>query len=169
VAEMNLSEYQKLAQNTAPEITGAMYARYCARIPKLFRLFSQLCEIGRELDILKREIYYNSLQEPAIDIGEISEFEKKTVKSFHGIIGVAGEFPEILVNQSAGIGLAPNLKEEIGDWMWYIAELLSANDIEMSEVAEKNIKKLSTRYPEKFTEEHAIERNLKAEQEIFGQ
>lgn len=56
-----------------------------------------------------------------------------------------------------------NLKEEIGDMLWYIAIACDALDTTISLEMERNIHKLRTRYPEKFTEEQANERDLDAE------
>lgn len=60
-----------------------------------------------------------------------------------------------------------NLKEEIGDLLWYVSiamdELGTTYEAEMQRVTNK----LKLRYPEKFTEEDAINRNLKAERELL--
>jgi NTP pyrophosphatase (non-canonical NTP hydrolase) len=54
----------------------------------------------------------------------------------------------------------PNVKEELGDLMWYIAILLRelGGDGVLEEVMRVNIEKLKARYPEKFTEYHAMNR-----------
>ena len=60
-----------------------------------------------------------------------------------------------------------NLKEELGDLLWYVSiamdELGTSYEVEMSRV----IRKLKSRYPEKFTEEQAENRDLKREREIL--
>ena len=48
--------------------------------------------------------------------------------------------------------------KEIGDTMWYMANLCNVFDISMEEVAKKNIAKLKKRYPEGFKEEDSINR-----------
>lgn len=48
--------------------------------------------------------------------------------------------------------------KEIGDTMWYMANLCAAFDISMEEVAEKNIAKLKKRYPNGFSKEDSINR-----------
>jgi len=40
--------------------------------------------------------------------------------------------------------------DELGDVLWYLANLADIIDIPLSEVAEKNIKKLQKRYPNGF-------------------
>lgn len=57
-----------------------------------------------------------------------------------------------------------NLFEEGGDIQWYLAILADyLGYCSFSPMQSKNIAKLKERYPEKFTEEKALERNLEAE------
>jgi NTP pyrophosphatase (non-canonical NTP hydrolase) len=56
-----------------------------------------------------------------------------------------------------------NIKEEVGDQMWYIANLCNINGWDLGEILETNINKLRVRYPEKFTQENALVRDLNAE------
>lgn len=56
-----------------------------------------------------------------------------------------------------------NLREELGDLLWYVAVACEALGTNISLEMERNIHKLRTRYPEKFTEEQANERDLDAE------
>jgi NTP pyrophosphatase (non-canonical NTP hydrolase) len=62
-----------------------------------------------------------------------------------------------------------NLKEELGDILWYIANLCNINDWDIEDVLEININKLKVRYPEKFTQENAINRNLEEERKTLEQ
>ena len=62
-----------------------------------------------------------------------------------------------------------NLSEEIGDIMWYIALLCTANNLSLENIMQQNIDKLKLRYPEKFTEEHANIRDLKKERKFLEQ
>jgi NTP pyrophosphatase (non-canonical NTP hydrolase) len=60
-----------------------------------------------------------------------------------------------------------NVKEEIGDIMWYVAILLRELDLDFHELLQLNIDKLRARFPEKFTEHHALNRDLGAERDIL--
>ena len=60
-----------------------------------------------------------------------------------------------------------NLKEEIGDIMWYMAILLRELDLDFNEILQLNIDKLRARYPEKFTEFDALNRDLDKERAIL--
>lgn len=60
-----------------------------------------------------------------------------------------------------------NLKEEISDILWYCAIALEALGTDFESVMQTNIDKLSARYPDKFTEESAINRDLDKERAIL--
>jgi NTP pyrophosphatase (non-canonical NTP hydrolase) len=62
---------------------------------------------------------------------------------------------------------AVNMKEEMGDVFWYLAIMCDELGITFEEVWEKNIAKLAKRYPEKFTEELALNRNLEVERKTL--
>jgi NTP pyrophosphatase (non-canonical NTP hydrolase) len=51
-----------------------------------------------------------------------------------------------------------DIAEELGDCLWYIAEIASAFNIDLEDIAVGNIAKLRTRYPEGFTQEESINR-----------
>lgn len=62
-----------------------------------------------------------------------------------------------------------NLREEIGDMLWYIAIALDCLGSDFETEMKINIDKLKARYPEKFSEEKAEIRDLKKEREILEQ
>ncbi len=60
-----------------------------------------------------------------------------------------------------------NLEEELGDVLWYIALLCRTHNFTFEKIMAKNIAKLSARYPEKFSETDAVNRNLVKERKIL--
>jgi NTP pyrophosphatase (non-canonical NTP hydrolase) len=86
-----------------------------------------------------------------------------------GLVTEAGEFQDMLKKHLFyGRELdTVNLKEEIGDLLWYCAIALNALDADFESVMQTNIDKLKARYPEKFTEKDANSRNLDKEREIL--
>lgn len=62
-----------------------------------------------------------------------------------------------------------NIKEEIGDCLWYMAIVADECGFSFEEAMEANIKKLRARYGEKFTEFDALNRNIPLEREILEQ
>jgi NTP pyrophosphatase (non-canonical NTP hydrolase) len=75
-----------------------------------------------------------------------------------GILALGGEVGELQNYVKKGIwhghGVDPKfVVEELGDLLWYIAEVSSAIGVSMSDVAKFNIDKLKERYPEGFSED----------------
>lgn len=54
------------------------------------------------------------------------------------------------------------LKDELGDVLWYLANLAATLEIELQDIAEYNISKLQKRYPEGFSKEKS--KNRKGEE-----
>lgn len=53
--------------------------------------------------------------------------------------------------------------EEAGDMLWYIAVLARAANVPLEQIAERNLAKLMARYPNKFSNEAALNRDLEKE------
>jgi len=91
---------------------------------------------------------------------------------FHSVIGIATEATELceamydamLSDRELDV---VNLLEENGDIHWYQAIMMDALGGDWDKIFEKNIEKLRERYPDKFTNEDAIERDLDAERDIL--
>lgn len=60
-----------------------------------------------------------------------------------------------------------NIKEEIGDVLWYLARLCALTNVTLEECMDTNINKLKARYGNKFTEHAALNRNLTKEREVL--
>jgi len=104
--------------------------------------------------------------------GYNSDWGKKELDLLHasmGLVTEAGEFQDALKKHVFyGKPLDKvNLKEEIGDLLWYCAIALEALDTDFQAVMQTNIDKLKARYPEKFTEEKAENRDLDKERKIL--
>jgi len=86
-----------------------------------------------------------------------------------GLVTEAGEFQDALKKHLYyGKNLdTVNLKEEIGDILWYCAIALEALGTDFESVMQTNIDKLKARYPEKFTEDSANNRDLETERQIL--
>lgn len=61
-----------------------------------------------------------------------------------------------------------NIKEELGDILWYVALACDSLNFKLEDVMQENVEKLRIRYPEKFTEKDAAERKDKLECLICG-
>lgn len=90
----------------------------------------------------------------------------------HAGIGLATESGEFLgaIKKSVFYGKeidTVNLKEELGDILWYMAIAMDALETDFETEMEKNIKKLKARYGEKFSSDLAEKRDLEKEREIL--
>ena len=60
-----------------------------------------------------------------------------------------------------------NIGEEIADTIWYLSNLARMLNLDIEVLLDNNISKLKIRYPEKFTEESALNRNLDSERKAL--
>lgn len=98
--------------------------------------------------------------------------DKSMIRLLHTGMGLATESAEFLDALKKAIYYGKeldkvNLAEEMGDILWYCATALDELGVSFEEVMEKNIAKLEARYPEKFTEEKAENRDLEVERGIL--
>lgn len=94
--------------------------------------------------------------------------DKNTARLTHYVLGVGTEAGELedAVKKYIAYGRpcdAVNVAEECGDLLWYIARTLKLLSFTFEDVMAMNINKLQKRFPEKFTEENALNRNLSNE------
>lgn len=82
---------------------------------------------------------------------------------FNGILGLAGETGECadLVKKcffQDGRDIRGDLKDELGDVLWYVVEAVSAMNWTLEEVAQHNVSKLKKRYPDGFEAVRSLHR-----------
>ncbi|MBO7669723.1 MAG: nucleoside triphosphate pyrophosphohydrolase family protein [Oscillospiraceae bacterium] len=80
----------------------------------------------------------------------------------HALCGLAAECGEIHgIYQKSYQGHkveTARVEEELGDLLWFCAELADVLGVSLNLVADANIQKLRRRYPDGFDEEHSIHR-----------
>lgn len=85
-------------------------------------------------------------------------------KEYHALHGMAGEVGEIhSIYQKAYQGHEfdeDEMKKELGDLLWFIAEYCTVCGWDLENIMQLNIDKLKARYPEGFSEEKSIHRNI---------
>lgn len=129
------------------------------------------------LQILLEEFMTNYISEAVRTCSPYTDEVKTRMISemglMHGVMGICGEAGEIMelvkkyvfYNKSFDIDA---LKEELGDLLWYMAQICEAGGFTFEELMDLNIKKLRARYPHKFNTEGAIDRNLDKEKEAMN-
>jgi len=60
-----------------------------------------------------------------------------------------------------------NIKEELGDAMFYIGSFCRLNDLDLEDIILRNVDKLETRYKGKFTQQAANNRDLNKERDVL--
>lgn len=94
------------------------------------------------------------------------------VDLMHAALGLASEVGEVCdALKKAWMHGRPldhvNIAEEIGDVLWYLAIAARGAGVNLEKCAERNIRKLRTRYPEKYSDENSAERDIDAERGVL--
>lgn len=81
----------------------------------------------------------------------------------NGCLGLAGECGEVVdlykKHRYQGHELdKEKMVEELGDVLWYVAEIANGLNVRLGTIARRNIDKLRRRYPEGFVAERSINR-----------
>jgi NTP pyrophosphatase (non-canonical NTP hydrolase) len=133
--------------------------------------FEKFAETGEKLDGQKRKLFYGKgekIEGGSVDDFSFDNLNGNIVHAIYGLCTEAGEISEAFLKAAeSGTFDEVNLKEEAGDLLWYLAMLFRELDTDFAEVATTNINKLKTRFPEKFTQERAYNRDLGTEREIL--
>jgi NTP pyrophosphatase (non-canonical NTP hydrolase) len=96
------------------------------------------------------------------------------VRVNHGVIGLTGEVGELAAAVERWLYYGHeldvvNVAEEVGDCLWYLAELCNAVGVSLLSVMEGNIRKLRARYPDHYTDVQAADRDPVAERRALTQ
>lgn len=146
---------------------------------------SRAIEALKDLDAIKKTLFYGKPLPDHIDTQAQHAFENcvglpawfKNASfgemMIHGVVGSATEVGEQLEALYATIFQGQdfdeiNIKEETGDQFWYNAVVAYACGFSFDDAQRINIAKLRARYPNKFTEYDAINRNLVEERRILS-
>lgn len=89
--------------------------------------------------------------------------ERRLIVAALGLAGEAGEFAnkvkKLVAHGHQDISPAV-LGDELGDVLWYLAEAATACGLDLSQIAAENVDKLRQRYPDGFSQERSIHRDV---------
>ena len=90
----------------------------------------------------------------------LTEQQGRIAAAALGLVGEAGETSEIVKKHLFhGHELDhDSVVKELGDVMWYVTELCNSMNVSLGEVLEKNVEKLSKRYPDGWSSAKSIAR-----------
>jgi len=139
---------------------------------------TEFIDVTKLVDKLKKTLFYGKrldlypYDQNEVEIIRVEETDpdKTRVDTTHAIMGLAteaGELVDLLVTPEEWPPRA-KLVDEAGDILWYLGLLLRANGVTFEEVAEANIDKLKARFPQKFDQRCALNRNDEEEQMVFA-
>lgn len=102
------------------------------------------------------------------DLGE------ENLNQYHMLFGIVTEAGELLDIFKKKLAYEKeidwvNVKEELGDLLFYIVGFCIQNDIDISEIAFMVHGKLSSRYPDGFSANNALNRDLEKERCVLEQ
>ena len=132
-------------------------------------------QTAKIIDASKRALFYNNTDRlgeyegPARNDLNLPYHDEPEI--IHAILGMEGEVTEV-----SDVVFDSNLTkdekrakiiDECGDTLWFMALLFKNFDITFEEVFAANIAKLAQRYPEKFSVEAAVNRDLEAESNVL--
>jgi NTP pyrophosphatase (non-canonical NTP hydrolase) len=152
-------------------------------------ILQTLIAAGNALDMVKKNVFYGKEidQQKLEQLSHTAELFASQIRDtrnarkqfsvdprlFHALVGMTTESIELLEALDAhfkGDELdTVNLLEEMGDINWYEAIALDTLDADFETVLNKVIAKLKARFPDKFTSEDAINRDLDTERKILEQ
>jgi NTP pyrophosphatase (non-canonical NTP hydrolase) len=98
--------------------------------------------------------------------------DEDTIKLLHAALGLVTEAAEVadVLKKHIFYGKpidSVNLKEEVGDGMWYAGIAIDVLRTTMDDVLSCNIEKLRKRYPDKFNVHDALHRDKENEMSHF--
>jgi NTP pyrophosphatase (non-canonical NTP hydrolase) len=183
---VNINEYQKQASRTDVDDLVPAHERLKnpSVLAQLRAAIVMLLDASEALDVIKKHVFYGKpLMHDNHQMSASYHLEFPTcatnlnsatmIKLLHAAIGMATEAGEFMnpvaqaIMNNRGIDII-NLLEEVGDLAWYQA--LAANTVgeNLDKILERNIEKLKRRYPQKFTEHDALNRDLSSEAEVLN-
>lgn len=94
------------------------------------------------------------------------------LRLLHGAMGLVTEAAELMDALKTHIYYGKpldhiNLREEVGDGFWYAAIIADTENVTFEEIQERIIAKLRVRFPQKFDEQKAVNRDLESERKVL--
>jgi NTP pyrophosphatase (non-canonical NTP hydrolase) len=131
------------------------------------------------VDAAKRGLFYGNtkkLEEKGLAKEAFNDLDlpyQDAADLIHAVLGIEGEVGEIseaaLDDRLSDEERRARVVDESGDTLWYLHLLFKQFDppISLDEVLDRNIAKLAKRYPDKFTTDAAVNRDLEGEAKVF--
>lgn len=101
----------------------------------------------------------NYQKDASFTINRALSRKEQEMHALHGLVGEIGELHSIYqkVYQNHPFD-SIHAQKELGDLMWFVAELCTSKGWELDDICQMNIDKLKDRYPEGFEAEKSLHR-----------
>ena len=180
-----IDQYQQDANATCAPADQKQILRFLQCNTEIQMLCNELKPLLKKADEIKKYVFYGRVpSQNGIRIDEVSakdlvEFTEimPRLDNAHAILGILSEGEELLPalrrcedglgDQQVFEDIMINLGEEYGDVSWYVALGSRGCGTALKAILDTNIAKLKKRYPEKFTQDKAINRDLDGEQKLL--
>ena len=102
----------------------------------------------------------NEYQKLAMRTNGTPDAESMKMNALLGLAGESGELVDYFkkVIYHGHMFDRDKAKNELGDILWYVAQMATALGCDLEHVAAENIDKLRRRYPDKFSSERSVNR-----------
>lgn len=166
--------------------TEAQIENVKVNIDNLKQILQIFIASGNLLDSIKKNVFYDKpinqedwennfeIINNSINLTDVNDKELVNInpRIFHSIVGIATEATELMealydvvANEKEIDNI--NVREEIFDALWYICLFHGAVDKDFAGTFNMGFDKLKKRYPDKFSAEHAINRDIESERKIL--
>lgn len=166
---MNADFYLRESARTAAD----KYHDHLVSPPEMDFMLQAVVQASQWADQIKRALFYGkALENHRLFSTTSLQHRPEIANIVHAMLGCVTEAGELAehVRDILG-GKKPldrtNLVEELGDLLWYVALGLRELPSSFEEAFNVNLVKLHTRFPEKFTAEAALNRDLEAERAVL--
>jgi hypothetical protein len=167
---MTPDDYLKASARTA----SGQYHTELVSPSELDLLFRAMVTVGGWADRVKRALFYGKPNPEPRGIGttSFSMDDPGRANFVHALLGMITETAEMVEHLQAVMSGTKefdtvNAVEESGDMTWYLAMWLRELGVSWEQVWTVNIDKLVKRFPDKFTEDAALNRDLDSERKVL--
>lgn len=168
---MNVTRYMADADRTA---SGGIFHEELVPAKLVLDAIEEVRLTNARVDAIKKALFYGKEDADlafAAKLNPPGGYDKVALELIHSILGIyteAAELMELLgVTIITGEVDEAKLVNEAGDGLWYHSLLYKFLGTDFDEVAQKNIAKLRQRFPVKFTEDLAVNRDEAQENFVF--
>jgi NTP pyrophosphatase (non-canonical NTP hydrolase) len=171
----SVKEYQEATRRTRAKSAHKELASFYSVLGRMRTVAHHIGHHSESLDRAKKVLFYGQ-EDPHFPDRvsrddkwpELTDHEWEFIHAVLGVVTEAGEMLEqaIALMEGGEVDWA-NVGEESGDAYWYHAWLADLWGASMLDDMHRNIAKLRKRFPQKFAESDALNRDLDAEREVL--